>query len=43
MKEAKTTTLEGESYAQKASRAVWKVIEPLVPGDTKYADLNVDD
>ncbi|KAE8955240.1 hypothetical protein PR001_g32183 [Phytophthora rubi] len=43
MEEAETTTLEGESYAKKASQAVWKVIEPLVPGGTKYADLDVDD
>ncbi|GMF36352.1 unnamed protein product [Phytophthora fragariaefolia] len=32
MEEAETTTVEVESYAQKASQAVWKVIEPLVPG-----------
>ncbi|GMF64047.1 unnamed protein product [Phytophthora fragariaefolia] len=43
MEEAETTTVEVESYAQKASQAVWKVIEPLVPSGTKYAELNVDD
>ncbi|KAE9005511.1 hypothetical protein PR003_g17166 [Phytophthora rubi] len=43
MEEAETTTLEDESYAKKASRAVWKVIESLVPGGTERADLKIDD
>ncbi|GMG14552.1 unnamed protein product [Phytophthora fragariaefolia] len=43
MEEAVTSTVEVESYAQKASQAVWKVIEPLVPNGTKYAELNIDD
>ncbi|KAE8965069.1 hypothetical protein PF011_g28442, partial [Phytophthora fragariae] len=43
MEEAETTTLEDESYAKKASQAVWKVIKSLAPGGTKRADLDVDD